>query len=56
VSLVEPIHKALLQIQSVLSSDEQFDPATSERLFRLGMDDYTELVLGLLKRLEQQER
>jgi len=47
---------ALLQIQSVLSSDEQFDPATSERLFRLGMDDYTELVFlpGLLKRLEQQ--
>jgi len=41
VSLVEPIHQALLQIQSVLSSDEQFDPATSERLFRLGMDDYT---------------
>jgi len=55
VSLVEPIRQALLQIQSVLSSDEQFDPATSE-LFRLGMDDYTELVFlpGLLKRLEQQ--
>lgn len=56
VSLVDPIRQALLQIQSVLSSEEQFKPATSERIFRLGMDDYTELVFlpGLLKCLEQQ--
>lgn len=55
VELAEPIRQALLQIQSAITSQPQFIPETSERIFRLGMDDYTELVLlpKLLQEIEQ---
>ena len=44
ISLAEPIRQALEHIQSVVSSKPEFDPITSDRVFRLGMDDYTEIV------------
>lgn len=54
VSLVEPIRQALLHIQSALSNEQQFVPALSERTFRLGMDDYAELVFlpNFLRKVE----
>ncbi|RUR85086.1 LysR family transcriptional regulator [Chlorogloeopsis fritschii PCC 9212] len=42
--LTEPIRQALEQIQFVVSSQPEFNPATSDRTFRIGMDDYTEIV------------
>jgi DNA-binding transcriptional LysR family regulator len=44
IALAEPIRQALTQIQSVVSSKPEFDPSTSDRVFRIGMDDYTEVV------------
>lgn len=55
VELTEPIRQALLQIQLTIISEPQFIPETSERIFRLGMDDYTELIFlpALLQKIEQ---
>lgn len=55
VELADPIRQALLQIQSTITTEPQFIPETSERIFRLGMDDYTELVFlpSLLQKIEQ---
>src|SRR5919199_1267267 len=50
-ALVEPIRQALLHVQSALVTEQAFDPKTSDRIFRLGMDDYTESVF--LARLKQ---
>ncbi|MDM9379870.1 LysR family transcriptional regulator [Chlorogloeopsis sp. ULAP01] len=44
IALAVPIREALTQIQSVVSSQPEFDPKTSDRVFRIGMDDYTEIV------------
>jgi DNA-binding transcriptional LysR family regulator len=51
VALVEPIRQALLHVQSALVTEQAFDPKTSDRVFQLGMDDYTESVF--LARLKQ---
>ncbi|BAY85806.1 transcriptional regulator LysR family protein [Calothrix parasitica NIES-267] len=55
VVLWEPIRQALVQIQEVVSTKLEFNPATSERIFRIGMDDYTEIVFlcKLLQELKQ---
>ncbi|GAA6619669.1 LysR family transcriptional regulator [Scytonema sp. NUACC26] len=55
VELAEPIRLVLLQIQSTIYSEPQFVPQTSARIFRLGMDDYSELVFlpSLLQEMER---
>ena len=55
VALAEPIRIALTQIQDVVSSKPEFDPVTSDRIFRIGMDDYTEIVFlsKLLRELKK---
>ena len=44
LALAELIRQALTQIQSVVTSKPEFSPSTSDRIFRIGMDDYTEIV------------
>ncbi len=55
IALAEPIRQALVQIQGAIASLVEFEPATSDRIFRLGMDDYTEAIFlpGLLQQIEQ---
>lgn len=55
IELAESVRQVLQQIQTTLSSEPAFFPATSERTFRLGMDDYTELVFlpNLIQHLER---
>ncbi len=43
IALEVPIRQVLLQIQSALVSEAPFEPATSERVFTLGMSDYVGL-------------
>ncbi len=54
IELAEFIHEVLLQVQTAIYSESQFIPQQSDRIFRLGMDDYSELVFlpKLLKQLE----
>lgn len=56
LQLSEELRSALLQIQSVLTNPASFVPETSDRIFRLGMSDYAELVLlpHLMQHLSQQ--
>lgn len=44
IELAASIHQALLQVQTAIYSEPEFIPQTSDRVFRLGMDDYSELV------------
>lgn len=44
IELSEFIHQSLLQVQTAIYSEPEFIPQSSERVFRLGMDDYSELV------------
>ena len=43
VTLVEPVRTALSQIQTLVSRDEAFDPATAEQTFRFGLADSMEI-------------
>ncbi|MGI2903560.1 LysR family transcriptional regulator [Tolypothrix sp. VBCCA 56010] len=54
IELAEFIHEVLLQVQTAIYSESQFIPEQSDRIFRLGMDDYTEVVFlpKLLKQIE----
>lgn len=52
IALAEPIRIALEQIEDVVTSKPEFYPETSDRIFRIGMDDYTEIVF-LSKLLEK---
>jgi DNA-binding transcriptional LysR family regulator len=52
LALVEPICKALRHVQSAQANEQAFDPKTSDRVFRLRMDDYTESVF--LPKLKQE--
>src|SRR4051794_27104918 len=47
-TLVEPVRTALFQIQTLVSRDEAFDPATAERSFRFGLADSTEIWMSFL--------
>lgn len=55
IALATPIRQALAQIQSAVTGEPDFDPMTSDRVFRIGMDDYTEIVFlpKLLQKLKQ---
>ena len=55
VTLVEPARAALAQIQTLVSCDEAFDPATAVRTFRLGLPDSMEVLIipALLARLRK---
>jgi DNA-binding transcriptional LysR family regulator len=55
VTLVEPVRTTLAQIQTLVSRDEAFDPATAERTFRFGLPDSLEILIvpALLARLRE---
>ena len=44
IELAASIHQSLLQVQTAIYSEPEFIPQKSDRVFRLGMDDYSELV------------
>lgn len=46
LALVDPVRVALAQIESLVSRDQTFDPGTAERLFRVGLPDSIEVLLG----------
>lgn len=54
-SLVEPVRDIVLRVEATIHRRPDFDPATSDRRFRLLMSDYVETVLmaGLLPRLQR---
>jgi DNA-binding transcriptional LysR family regulator len=54
-SLVEPVRTTLAQIQTLVSRDEAFDPATAVRTFRFGLPDSMEILIvpTLLARLRE---
>ncbi len=52
LALAQQLSPALRQIQAALLEDASFDPATSDRIFAIGMSDYGEFTL--LPRLMQQ--
>jgi len=45
VALVEPVRAALAQIQALVSRDEDFEPRTAERTFRVGLPDSMEILI-----------
>lgn len=53
VTLVEPVRTTLAQIQTLVSRDQTFDPATAVRTFRFGLPDSMEILIvpTLLARL-----
>jgi DNA-binding transcriptional LysR family regulator len=55
VTLVEPARATLAQIQTLVSRDEAFDPATAVRTFRIGLPDSMEVLIipALLARLRK---
>ena len=54
-TLVEPVRTTLARIQTIVSRDETFDPATAVRTFRLGLPDSMEVLIvpALLARLRE---
>jgi DNA-binding transcriptional LysR family regulator len=46
LALADPVRIALAQIETLVSRDEVFDPATAERTFRIAMPDSTEVLIG----------
>ncbi|MCP3402891.1 LysR family transcriptional regulator [Bradyrhizobium sp. CCGB20] len=55
VMLVEPVRTTLSQVQTIVSREKDFDPATAERTFRLGLPDSMEILIlpALLARLRE---
>lgn len=53
MSLLEPIRAVLAQIEAAVLARDDFDPATAERTFRIGVPDYWEVAVipDLLARL-----
>ncbi len=45
LALAQQIQPALQQIQAALSREQNFDPATSDRVFAIGMTDYVEFTV-----------
>ncbi|MDX2216835.1 MAG: LysR family transcriptional regulator [Oculatellaceae cyanobacterium bins.114] len=45
IALAQQIQPALAQIQTALLREQNFDPATSDRVFSIGMTDYVEFVV-----------
>lgn len=54
MALADPIRLTLAQIQSAVLQREAFDPATAQRLFRIGLADSIEVAVipGLVERLQ----
>ena len=54
ISLAEQIQPALQQIDAALARTQTFNPAMSDRIFRIGMSDYTAFTIlpGLLRTLQ----
>ena len=46
LALVDPVRVVLSRIESLVSRDDLFDPRTAERLFRIGLPDSVEVLLG----------
>ena len=46
LALVDPVRVVLSRIEALVSRDKAFDPRTSERLFRIGLADSMEVLLG----------
>jgi LysR family transcriptional regulator, mexEF-oprN operon transcriptional activator len=46
MALVDPVRIALAQIETLVSRQQVFDPATAERTFRIGLPDSTEVLIG----------
>jgi DNA-binding transcriptional LysR family regulator len=46
LALSDPVRIALAQIQAVVARDDAFDPRTADRLFRVGLPDSVEVLLG----------
>ncbi len=53
LALIDPVRVALSDIQALVSRQTDFDPTTAERVFRIGLPDSVEVLLGpaLLARL-----
>lgn len=54
IALYQQLHPALQQIQAALLEQSTFDPATSDRVFAIGMSDYGEFTLlpNLMQKLQ----
>jgi LysR family transcriptional activator of mexEF-oprN operon len=46
LALADPVRIALAQIETLVSRAETFDPATAERVFRIGLPDSVEVLVG----------
>ena len=46
LALADPVRIALAQIETLVSREETFDPATAERVFRIGLPDSVEVLVG----------
>lgn len=46
LALADPVRIALAQIETLVSRPEAFDPATAERVFRIGLPDSVEVLVG----------
>lgn len=46
LALADPVRIALAQIETLVSREEAFDPATAARVFRIGLPDSVEVLVG----------
>ena len=46
LALADPVRIALTQIEALVTRTEDFDPRTAERVFRIGLPDSSEVLLG----------
>jgi LysR family transcriptional regulator, mexEF-oprN operon transcriptional activator len=46
LALADPVRIALAQIETLVSPEQAFDPATAERVFRIGLPDSVEVLMG----------
>ena len=46
LALIDPVRIALAQITTLVSQDRVFDARTADRLFRIGLPDSVEVLLG----------
>src|SRR6201991_2114022 len=55
MTLLEPVRTMLAQVESLVSRDQAFDPATAVRTFRFGLSDSMEVLImpSLLARLRE---
>ncbi|MEZ5828738.1 MAG: LysR family transcriptional regulator [Hyphomicrobiales bacterium] len=56
LALADPVRVTLAQIQSAVLQREAFEPATADRVFRIGLADSIEVAVipGLMERLQEQ--